>query len=57
LADHLRGAGPLIEQVNELAVQNIDLFTQFFERHSILELEQLSAFSRQLSARPCRCKP
>ena len=36
VADHLRGAGPLAEQLNELAVQLIDSISQFFQRHFIL---------------------
>ena len=36
MADHLRGAGPLAEQLHKLAVQSIDLNSQFFQRHSIL---------------------
>ena len=38
MADHLRGAGPLAEQLNELAVQFIDSISQFFQRHFILVL-------------------
>jgi hypothetical protein len=32
----LCGAGPLADELNELAVQNIDSITQFFQRHFIL---------------------
>jgi hypothetical protein len=38
VADHLRGACPLAQQFDELAVQSINLISQFFERHSILVL-------------------
>ena len=55
VADHLRGAGPLAEQLDQLAVQGIDSDSQFFQRHFILVLlatsSQLSAFSSILLTR------
>jgi hypothetical protein len=33
---HLGCAGPLIEQFHQLAIQLIDSFSQFFQRHFIL---------------------
>ena len=39
VADHLRGAGSLAQQFHKLAVQNINLFSQFFQRHFILVLK------------------
>ncbi len=40
MTNHQRGAGPLAQQFHKLAVQNIDLISQFFQRHSILVLRQ-----------------
>ena len=40
VADHLRGAGSLAQQFHKLAVQNINLVSQFFQRHFILVLRQ-----------------
>ncbi len=37
MANHLRGACPLADQLNELAVQDIDSHSQFFDGHCILE--------------------
>ena len=49
VADHLRGACPLAQQLDKLAVQHIDSDSQFFERHCILvtAANQLSAISSQ----------
>ena len=38
MTDHQRGARPLAQQFHKLAVQGIDLISQFFQRHSILVL-------------------
>jgi hypothetical protein len=38
VTDHQRRAGALAEQFNELAVQDINSFSQFFKRHLILVL-------------------
>jgi hypothetical protein len=46
VADHLRRAGSFAQQFDKLAVQNINLISQFFQRHFIL----VSANSYQLSA-------
>jgi len=35
----VRSAGPLAQQLDELAVQSINLVSQFFQRHSILVLK------------------
>jgi hypothetical protein len=37
---HLRRAGSLAQQFHKLAVQNINLVSQFFQRHFILVLRQ-----------------
>jgi hypothetical protein len=50
MADHQRGAGPLAQQFDKLAVQDIDSFSQFFERHSILVLRLTVAAA--MSRRP-----
>ena len=47
MTDHQCGAGPLAQQFHKLAVQNIDLVAQFFQRHSILVMRRLSAVSCQ----------
>ena len=36
VADHLRGACPLAEQLDQLAIQLIDSDSQFFHGHCIL---------------------
>jgi hypothetical protein len=38
MTDLLRGACPFAEQLHQLPVQNIYLFSQLFKRHSILVL-------------------
>jgi hypothetical protein len=35
MADHLRSARPLAQQLNKLAVELIDADSQFFDRHKI----------------------
>ena len=49
MADPLRGAGPLAQQFHELAVQFIDAYPQFFDRHFDPRVSlQPSALSLQL---------
>ena len=50
VTDHQRGAGSFAEQFDELAIENINLQSQFFERHFILVIRELPAASFWLLA-------